>query len=90
MDGIDVFFIGPSDLSQTYGHPGNPKAEPVAKAIDDTLSKIVAAGKAPGLPAAAEAVETVIGKGALYIYTHVPRLLGAAAADYFRAAKKDG
>ncbi|RMF03425.1 MAG: 2-dehydro-3-deoxyglucarate aldolase, partial [Alphaproteobacteria bacterium] len=33
VDGIDVFFIGPSDLSATMGHPGDPKAEPVAKAV---------------------------------------------------------
>ena len=26
---IDVFFIGPSDLSQSMGHPGNAKAPPV-------------------------------------------------------------
>lgn len=90
IDGIDVFFIGPSDLSQTYGFPGNPKAESVAKAVDETLAKIVAAGKAPGMPAAAEAVEDVISKGVVYIYTHVPRLLGSAAAEYFRAAKKGG
>src|SRR6186997_1622257 len=29
VDGIDVFFIGPSDLSQSMGYPGNPKAPPV-------------------------------------------------------------
>src|SRR5690348_9792522 len=34
VDGIDVFFIGPSDLSQSMGYPGNPRAEPVAKAIE--------------------------------------------------------
>lgn len=90
VDGIDVFFIGPSDLSQTYGFPGDPKAAPVAEAVDETLAKIVAAGKAPGMPAAAAAVGDVTAKGVLYIYTHVPRLLGAAAADYFKAAGKDG
>src|SRR6185503_4613794 len=31
---IDVYFVGPSDLSQAMGHPGNPKAPPVAAAID--------------------------------------------------------
>lgn len=87
VEGIDVFFIGPSDLSQTMGHPGDPKAEPVAKAVEETLTKIVAAGKAPGMPAGADAVETAVGKGVRYIYTHVPRLIGAAAADYFKAAK---
>ena len=30
VDDIDVFFIGPSDLSQAMGHPGNPKAPVVA------------------------------------------------------------
>jgi len=29
IEGVDVFFIGPSDLSQSMGYPGNPKAEPV-------------------------------------------------------------
>ena len=39
VDGIDVFFIGPSDLSQSMGYPGNPKAPPVAKAIETTLAQ---------------------------------------------------
>ncbi len=87
VDGIDVFFIGPSDLSATMGYPGNPKAPPVASAVNDTLAKIAAAGKAPGMPAAAGAVAETVGKGVRYIYTHVPRLLGAAASDYFKAAR---
>ena len=39
VEGIDVFFIGPSDLSQSMGYPGNPKAPPVAKAIEEALAK---------------------------------------------------
>lgn len=87
VEGIDVFFIGPSDLSATMGHPGNPKEPAVAKAVEDTLAKIVAAGKAPGMPAAEDAVATTLGRGVRYIYTHVPRLLGSAASNYFKAAK---
>lgn len=87
VEGIDVFFIGPSDLSQSMGFPGNQKAPPVAEAIDATLEKIVAAGKTPGMPAATDAVAGVLAKGARYIYTHVPKLLGPAAASYFKAAK---
>lgn len=87
VEGIDVFFIGPSDLSQTMGHPGDTKAEPVASAVEETLAKIVARGKAPGMPAGVDAVEATVGKGVRYIYTHVPRLIGSASADYFRAAK---
>ena len=87
VEGIDVFFIGPSDLSQSMGHPGNPKAAPVAKAIDTTLAKIVAAGKTPGMPAATGAVKDVLSKDARYIYTHIPKLLGPAAKDYFKEAR---
>ncbi|HVV79124.1 MAG TPA: aldolase/citrate lyase family protein [Pseudolabrys sp.] len=86
IGGIDVFFIGPSDLSASMGHPGNPKAEPVAKAIDDTLKKIVAVGKTPGMPATTANLAATIGKGVRYIYTHAPTLLGAASAEFLKAA----
>jgi 2-keto-3-deoxy-L-rhamnonate aldolase RhmA len=85
VDGIDVFFIGPSDLSQSMGYPGNPKAEPVAKAIETTLGKILAAGRTPGMPANAEAVGPAVSRGVRYLYNHVPTLLGTAAAAYFKA-----
>lgn len=87
VDGVDVFFIGPSDLSQSMGYPGNPKAEPVAKAIESTLQKIIAAGKTPGMPASAEAVRATVARGVRYIYTHVPNLMAAAAGTYLKAAR---
>ena len=77
-----MFFIGPSDLSQSMGFPGNPKAPAVAKAIDETLAKIVAAGRAPGMPATAETLQEVVGKGCRYIYTHLPRLIGTGASAF--------
>jgi 4-hydroxy-2-oxoheptanedioate aldolase len=86
VEGIDVFFIGPSDLSASMGHPGNPKAEPVAKAIDATIKTIVARGKTPGMPATTANLSATIGKGARYIYTHAPTLLGAASAEFLKAA----
>jgi 4-hydroxy-2-oxoheptanedioate aldolase len=79
---IDVFFIGPSDLSQSMGFPGNPKAPPVAAAIAATLAKIRGAGKAPGMPATAETLPDVLGSGCRYVYTHLPRVLGAGARDF--------
>ena len=87
VPGIDVFFIGPSDLSQSMGFPGNPKAPPVAKAIDETLARIRAAGKVPGMPATAETVADVTAKGCRYIYNHVPRILGAGAAAFLKPVR---
>jgi 4-hydroxy-2-oxoheptanedioate aldolase len=85
VDGIDVFFIGPSDLSQSMGFPGDPKAAPVAAAIDTTLAKIRAAGRTPGMPATAETLQHVVGQGCRYIYTHLPRLLGTGASAFLKA-----
>ena len=87
VEGIDVFFIGPSDLSQSLGFPGNPKAQPVAKAIDETLKKIVAAGHTPGMPASTDALQGALANGVRYIYTHIPKLLTSAAGSYFDAAR---
>lgn len=82
VDDIDVYFIGPSDLSQSMGHPGNPKAPPVKEAIEKTLARIVAAGKTPGMPATADNLEQVIASGCRYIYTHLPKLFGAGASAF--------
>ena len=90
VDGVDVFFIGPSDLSQSMGHPGNPKAPVVAQAIEAALGKIVAAGKTPGMPAAAAAVHGALASGVRYIYTHLPAILAAGASAYFRSARASG
>jgi 2-keto-3-deoxy-L-rhamnonate aldolase RhmA len=88
VEGIDVFFIGPSDLSQSMGHPGNPQAPSVAAAIASTQAKIRAAGKAPGIPATAETLNQAIASGNRYIYTHLPKLLGAGATAFLAAARQ--
>ena len=87
VEGIDVFFIGPSDLSQSMGHPGNPKAPPVAEAIESSFRKMVAACRTPGTPATAENVRETIDKGVRYIYTHLPRLLSSSAKAYLKNAR---
>jgi 2-keto-3-deoxy-L-rhamnonate aldolase RhmA len=87
VEGVDVFFIGPSDLSQSMGHPGNASAPAVAAAIAETRSKIAAAGKIPGMPATADNVALLVGAGVRYIYTHLPRLLAAGASGFLKAAQ---
>jgi 2-keto-3-deoxy-L-rhamnonate aldolase RhmA len=86
VDGIDVFFIGPSDLSQSMGFPGNAKAPPVARAIETALARITAAGRTPGMPASSETLAEVKALGCKYIYTHLPRLIGLGAEDFLGRA----
>jgi len=88
VDGVDVFFIGPSDLSQSMGYPGNPKEPVVAKAIDDALARIRSAGRVPGMPATADTVGSVVAGGCRYIYTHLPRLVGAGAGAFLKAGAR--
>ena len=46
-----------------------------------------AAGKTPGMPATTENVGNLVGAGVLYIYTHLPRLLGAGATPFLKAGR---
>lgn len=87
VDQVDVFFVGPADLSQSMGHPGNPQAPAVRAAIDGTFRKIAAAGKIAGTSAGASAIRQTLERGVLYTYTHVTDLLGTAAGAFFEAAR---
>lgn len=49
VEGVDGVFIGPSDLSASLGHLGNPGAEDVQAEIKSAAQRIRAAGKAPGI-----------------------------------------
>ena len=49
---IDVFFIGPTDLAQSMGHPGDNGHSDVQKVIGETFDRIHAAGlpREPSVP----------------------------------------
>src|SRR5512140_3756308 len=48
-DGVDGVFIGPADLSASLGHVGDPLHAEVQKAIEQSIKRIVKAGKAAGI-----------------------------------------
>jgi 4-hydroxy-2-oxoheptanedioate aldolase len=54
VDGVDGVFLGPSDLSASYGHRGNPGHPEIVAAIEGAIAAIVAAGKAAGILTADE------------------------------------
>jgi len=53
--GVDGVFIGPADLSASMGHPGNANHPEVQASIEDTIRRVRAAGKAPGILTSDEA-----------------------------------
>ncbi len=88
VEGVDVFFVGPSDLSQSMGYPGK-SGEPVVKqAMDDAFAKIVAADKAPGSAGNAQATNGYLSQGVQYLYTHLTTLLGSASSDFLGSVKR--
>ncbi len=88
VEGVDVFFIGPSDLSQSMGYPGQSSAPAVREAMDRAFAAIVAAGKVPGSAGNAQAVSGYMARGVRYLYTHVPTLLASASAEFLKSVKQ--
>ena len=88
VDHVDVFFIGPSDLSQSMGYPGNSKAPPVQEAIEATFKKILSAKKIAGTPGSIDNIKGVLERGVLYAYTHLTKLMGYAGKDFFKTVRQ--
>ena len=65
---LDVIFLGPYDLSQSYGIPGQVNAPRVVRGMEEAVTKIRAAGKAVGTFAAdVETAKRWIDAGVQYI-----------------------
>ena len=89
VDGVDVFFIGPTDLAQSMGHPGNNGHPDVQKVVKETFDRIHAAGKASGTPGAAEAAAKNAAAGILYHYTHVPTFMSHYGRHFMKTVGRD-
>jgi 4-hydroxy-2-oxoheptanedioate aldolase len=55
VDGVDGVFVGPSDLSASMGHIGNPLHPEVQRAIETAAKRINDAGKVAGILTSVEA-----------------------------------
>jgi len=69
VEGIDVFFIAPSDLSQTMGHIGNPGHPEVQQAINTGLDKIISSGRVAGTLVNDDNVEQYVDRGVKFVMT---------------------
>lgn len=83
---IDVFFVAPSDLSQTMGHIGNADHPDVQKAIDDALAKIVAAGRTPGTLVNDSSIESYVQQGVKFLMTSWNGWVARGASEFVKKA----
>lgn len=85
VEGVDVCFVGPSDLSQSLGLPGQTEAPQVQAAMAEAFAAIRRAGRVAGSAGGGPAVARYLQQGCLYVYTHLPRLLAGGSAEFMRA-----
>ena len=88
VDYIDVFFVAPSDLSQTMGHIGNPGHPEVQKAIDDAIEQIVSAGRVAGTLVNDDNVAAYAEKGVQFLMTSWNAWIGRGAAEFLAKVPK--
>lgn len=85
---VDVLFIGPMDLSQSYGTPGNPQSPQVQEAIRRVLECAERHGKAVGIFTGVDAVEQQVQRGIQYIAAASDiGFCASGAKAYMQAAK---
>jgi 4-hydroxy-2-oxoheptanedioate aldolase len=74
VDGIDVYFLGPTDLSNSLGIPGQSKDPKVVELVEGAIKRIVDAGKIAGCIAAdAKTARRYTTLGVRYLATHAMR-----------------
>jgi 4-hydroxy-2-oxoheptanedioate aldolase len=70
IDGVDVLFIGPTDLSHSLGHPGQTSHPAVAAAMERVAEVVVPSDKTLGIFASTEAFAAEwLERGARYVAT---------------------
>ncbi len=82
VDYIDVFFVAPSDLSQTMGHIGNPGHPEVQAAIDRAIDQIVSSGRTAGTLVSDDNVAAYAEKGVKFLMTSWNGWVARAGVDF--------
>ena len=69
VEDIDVFFVAPSDFASSMGHMGDIQHPDVQEKINDSMSRIVAAGRNAGALATNENVASYTEMGVRFFMT---------------------
>ncbi len=89
LPGLDVLFIGPSDLAQSLGYPGQPNHPDVTALADEVVAKCQRAGVKTGTVAYTPAlVEQVIARGFDMVVASATTFLAASAKGWIQAARE--
>lgn len=86
---LDLLFVGPNDLAQSMGYPGQPGHPEVQAVIDEVVRITRAAGKPLGTVAPdAEATNRQVERGFQLVATNVVSLFTAGMRGYFDGVRR--
>lgn len=76
VDGVDVLFLGPTDLSQSLGHPGDLDHPDVLAALDRVADAVIGSGVTLGIYAGSvDMTKAWLDRGARYFTTSLEPFL---------------
>ncbi|MEA2001083.1 MAG: aldolase/citrate lyase family protein [Actinomycetota bacterium] len=88
VDDVDVLFIGPTDLSHSLGHPGNPGHPDVQQVMEQVAEVVVASGKTLGILAGSPAFAAEWhDKGARYFAATLEGFIKQGMQTYLTAVR---
>jgi 2-keto-3-deoxy-L-rhamnonate aldolase RhmA len=83
VPGIDVYYLGPEDISNSLGIPGQSRDSRVVELVEGGIRQVVAAGKTAGCIAADSATaRRYVELGARYIASHAIRFMANGSRQF--------
>jgi 4-hydroxy-2-oxoheptanedioate aldolase len=88
VEGIDVYYLGPADLSNSLGIPGQAKDPRVVEMVEESIKRIVSAVKIAGCIAAdGQTARRYIDLGVLYLATHAIKLMADGSRRFIEEVR---
>ncbi len=88
VEGVDVFFIGSGDLSQSMGYPGEQTHPEVQRMMERGVKVIRGAGKTAGVSCPDALVPKFLGMGVQYFHSNVNTLLQTSSQSYLKGMRE--
>jgi 4-hydroxy-2-oxoheptanedioate aldolase len=85
VDHIDVYHVAPSDLAQSMGHIGDDEHPDIQRVIDESIAKILAAGKTAGTTVSNENVGKFRDQGVKFFYTALNGWITSGGNEFLKA-----
>ena len=88
VPGVDVYFIGSGDLSQSMGYTGQPTHPDVQNMMERGVKTITGAGRIAGCSCPDNLIPKFLGLGVQYFHSTVGRLLQQSSEAYLQKMRQ--